>query len=101
MPAQEKKMTGKATVWDNFTVTVTALDESDYEWTADYAVTVLEDGARDSQWERGHDPELELELLGAACESLEMERNTDGAILDVLLDKAWDAAIERYWKEDE
>ena len=88
-----------------FTVTVGALDDGDNEWTADYAVTVLADGARDTQWEQGHDPELELELIGAACDWLEAERGDTGAILDVLADKAWDAALtyywNNYWTEDE
>ena len=88
-----------------YTVTVTALDDGDNEWTADYAVTVLEDGARDTRDEQGYDPELELELLGAACDDLEVERGAGRAILDALGDKAWDAAVgyywRNYWTEDE
>jgi len=81
----------------DYTVTVTALDASDNEWTADYAVTVVEDGRRDTWDEPGYDPGLDLELLGAACESLEAERCEHGAILDALMDKAWDAAVKHYW----
>ena len=63
---------------------------------SDYTVTVLADGARDTFAEQGYDPEIDLELLGAACESLEAERGETGAILDILGDKAWDAAIKHY-----
>jgi hypothetical protein len=81
----------------NYTVTVTALDEVENEWSADYAVTVMYDGRKDTWHEQGHDPELDLELLGTACESLEAERFENGAVLDDLMDKAWDAAIKHYW----
>jgi hypothetical protein len=81
----------------DYTVTVTALDEVDNEWSADYAVTVVEDGRRDTYDEQGYDPDLDLELLGSACESLEAERGETGAILDTLGDKAWDAAVKHYW----
>jgi hypothetical protein len=81
----------------DYTVTVTALDEVDNEWSADYTVTVLGDGRRDTWDEPGYDPDLDLELIGVACESLEAERCEHGAILDDLMDKAWDAAVEYYW----
>ena len=82
----------------DYTVTVTALDAGDNEWTADYAVTVLEDGVRDTRDEPGYDPDLELELLGAACDDQEVERGDAGVVLDALGDKAYDAALAYYWR---